>query len=163
MGMEYIWKIDIDGDVKEWKCVVEDTEVITYENGEEKEHLKITNPEVKQSVLQIDTVTKVFGMDVPFQLEKNIPYIKLNGRWCMSATTFEARKQKILKDQKLAAYILLFIGIACAAACLIRYLIEGTMGNWWFLIVLGSVVAATGYLQYRETKTTIAMLEQEDA
>ena len=163
MGKEFIWLIDVDGESREWKCVLEDTEVITYENGEEQDRLKITNSEVKQNVLQIDTVTKIFGVDVPFQLERNVPYIKLNGRWCMSATTYEARKKKLLKDQKLAAYLLLLVALGCAAACLIRYLIEGTMGNWWFLLVLGSIVAVTGYIQYRETKMSIEMLEKEDA
>lgn len=163
MGKEFVWKINVDGESKLWKCVLEDTEVITYEGEEVSDHLKITNPEVKQNVLQIDTVTHIFGVEVPFQLEKNVPYIRLNDRWCMSETTFEARKQKLLKDQKLIAYLLLLVALGCAAACLIRYLIEGTMGSWWFLLVLGSIIAATGYIQYRETKTSIAMLEQADA
>ena len=55
MGKEFIWKIDVDGETKEWKCVLEDTEVITYEEGTESGRLAITNPEVKQHVLQIDT------------------------------------------------------------------------------------------------------------
>jgi len=163
MGKEFIWQIDVDGETKEWKCVLEDTEVVTYEEGEESARLAITNPEVKRNVLQIDTVTDIFGAKVPFQLEKNVPYIMLNGRWVMSLTTYEERKKKILKDQKFAAYLLLLIALGCAAACLIRYLIEGTMGNWWFLLVLGSIVAATGYIQYRETKNSIAMLEKGDA
>lgn len=163
MSKEFVWNIDFDGDVKEWKCVLHDTEVVTYENGEEKKHLKITNPEVKQGVLQIDTVTKVYGMDVPFQLEKNVPYIKLGDKWSMSATTYEDRKKKLLKDQKLAAYLLLGIGLLMGAACLIRYLIEGTMGNWWFLLVMGSLVAVTGFVQYKDLKNNIALLDSEDA
>lgn len=162
MSKEFIWNVTVGDEKKVWKCVLHEDEVVTYEDNVECKHIKITNPEVKQGVLQIDTVTTVYGEDVPFQLEKNIPYIKLGDKWSMSKTTFEDRKQKLIKDQKLAFYLLIAIGVCAALACLIRYLIEGTMGDWWFLLVLGSIMIATAFIQRYETKNQLKMIEGKD-
>lgn len=163
MSKEFVWDIDVDGEIKVWKCVVHETEVVTYEGDEEKKHLKITNPESKQGVLQIDTVTRVYDEECPFQLEKGVPYIKLDGRWTMSSTTFEDRKQKLLKTHKITAYVQLGLGLVMGAACLVRYLLQGTMGNWWFLLVLGSIVAVSGFVQYGTIKSQLAELDKANA
>lgn len=163
MSKEFVWNLDFDGEEKVWKCIVHDDEVVTYEGDTEMKHLKITNPEKKQHVLQIDTVTVVYGHECPFQLENGIPYIKFGDRWTMSATTFEERKQKLIKNHKVNAFVQLGIGAAMGLACLIRYLVEGSMGNWWFMLVLGSVMAATGVLQYKELKSQLAELDKADS
>lgn len=162
MSKEFIWNLTVGDEKKVWKCVVHEDEVVTYEDEMECNHLKITNPEVKQGVLQIDTVTKVYGEEVRFQLEKNIPYINLDGKWSMSKTTFEDRKAKLVKDQKLAFILLISIGVVACLACLIRWLVQGTMGDWWFLLVLGSIMIATAYIQRYEAKTQLKMIESND-
>lgn len=162
MSKEFIWNVTVGDEKKIWKCVVHEDEVVTYEDGVECEHLKITNPEVKQGVLQIDTKTKMYGEDVQFQLEKNIPYVKLGDKWSMSQTTYEDRKQQVIKNQKIAFILQLIIGIAAALACLVRYLVQGTVGDWWFLLVLASVMIATGFLQRYELKTQLKQLEKKD-
>ena len=162
MSKEFIWNLSVGDEKKVWKCIVYEDEVVTYEDGLESERLKITNPEVKQGVLQINTVTKVYGEEVQFQLEKNIPYIKLDGKWSMSKTTFEDRKQKLIKDQKMAFLLLVLIGIGACLACLVRYLVQGTMGDWWFLLVLGTIMIATAYIQRYEMKTQLKMIEDKD-
>lgn len=162
MSKEFVWNLEIEGEEKIFKCVVHENEVVTYEGDVEKKHLKITNPESKQGVLQIDTVTAVYGMEVPFQLERNIPYIKWGKQWLMSATTFEERKQKIIKNHKLSAYLQVALCIALCLACLIRYLVVGEVGNWWFLIVLGTIMGATGLIQYKDIKSQLAELDKEE-
>lgn len=162
MSKEFVWNIDFDGEEKIWKCIVHENEVVTYEGEEERKHLKITNPESKQGVLQIDTVTKVYDLEVPFQLERGIPYIKLGNQWTMSGTTFEERKQKLIKTHKINAFIQLGIGAAMGLACLIRYLMEGSMGNWWFMLILGSIMAVTGFMQYKDLKSQLAELDKAD-
>lgn len=162
MSKEYVWSIEIEGEVKIFKCVVHENEVVTYEGDVEKKHLKITNPESKQGVLQIDTVTTVYGMECPFQLERDIPYIKLGKQWVMSATTFEERKQKIIKTHKLSAIIQVALCIVMCLVCLIRYLVVGELGDWWFLIILGTIMGATGLIQYKDIKNQLAELDKEE-
>ena len=161
MSKEYVWNLLVGDEKKIWKCVVHENEVVTYEGDEEKKHLKIMDKTVKQGVLQIDTVTKVYDMDVPFQLERNIPYIKLDGQWTMSATTFEDRKQKVIKNQKITALAQIGMGAAMGLACLIKYLVKGDMGDWWFMLILGSIMAVTGFVQYRDIKKQVEQLEAE--
>ncbi len=163
MSKEFIWNVTVGDEKKEWKCVLLEEEVVTYEDGAETARLKITNPEVKQGVLQIDTTTTVYGQEAKFQLEKNVPYIKMEDSWSMSRTTFEERKAKLMKEQKLVFIILILIGLGAMAACLIRYLIQGTMGNWWFLLVMGSIVIATAFIQRYETNNQLKMIENQDA
>lgn len=163
MNNEFIWNLSVDGENKIYKCVVKEDEVITYEGDTECKHLKITNKEKKQNVLQIDTVTVIYGMECPFQLENGVPYIKLGGKWTMSETTFEARKKKLIQIHKISAYVQVALGIAMGLACLIRYLVMGSMGSWWFLIILGSIMAITGVVQYKEIQTQMKELEKADA
>jgi len=162
MSKEFIWNLTVGDEKKVWKCVVHEDEVVTYEDDVECKHLKITNPEVRQGVLQIDTVTEIYGEDVPFQLERNIPYIKLDEHWSMSKTTYEDRKAKLIKSQKIAFILLIAIGLGACLACLIRYLIQGSMGDWWFLLILGSLMIATAFLQRYEMKTQLKALESNE-
>ena len=90
---EYVWALEIEGVDHEFKCLVTDDEVITYEDGIEHKHLKVVDHTCMEHVLQIDCETKIFGEMTPFQLERYIPYIKLD-RWIMSDTTREDRLQE---------------------------------------------------------------------
>ena len=84
---EYIWTLLIDDAEREYKCLVTETDVTTYEDGVEKDRLTITDPTCLEGTLQIDTQTEIFGDMVDFQLERFIPYIRLDGHWAMSHTT----------------------------------------------------------------------------
>ena len=148
MNNEFIWTLKVDEEEHIFKCVVLENECVTYEDDVEHKHLKITNPVKKQNVLQIDTVTSVFGEQMPFQLENGVPYLQIDGKWKMSATSYAARQEKRIKDQKLIALLQLGIGAACCIACLIRYLIQSTMGSWFILLIIGSIMIVTGIAQY---------------
>lgn len=162
MSKEFVWNVTVGDEKKEWKCILLEDEVVTYENETECEHLKITNPEVKQGVLQIDTVVHIYGQEARFQLEKNVPYIKLDKEWSISKTTFQERKNKAVKEQKTVFTLLMLIGIGACLACLLRWLIMGSMGDWWFMLVMGTIVMATAYIQRYEMKTQLEMIEQKD-
>lgn len=163
MSKEFVWNIAVDDGEKLFKVVVHESEIVTYEGDEEKKHIKITNPQSKQGVLQIDTVTMVYGMECPIQLERNIPYIKIGKQWVMSATTYEDRKKKLVHTHKMSAIILC---VACVVICLVvlaKYLITGEVGDWWFMIVMGTIMGATGLIQYKDIKDQIKTLEKAEA
>ena len=89
---EHIFRLDYDGVIKIWKCVVGEDEVVTYEGDKECKHLKIMNKERAPQVLQIDTVTAIYGEQIPFQLENGFPFLKLQGEW-VSSDTFDVAKR----------------------------------------------------------------------
>ena len=162
MSKEFVWNLDMDGVERIFKVVVHEDEIVTYEGDEEKKHIKITNPVNKQGVLQIDTMTTLYGQECAIQLERNIPYIKPGKQWLMSATTYEDRKKKLIHTNKMAAIVQ---GIICGAMCLaalVKYLATGDMGNWWFMIVMGTFIGASGWVQYREVKNQVADLEKAE-
>ena len=70
---EFVWNLDIDGQEKVWKCLVTEKECVTFEGDVECKHLKVMNPVRQEKILQIDTVTTVYGKQTPFQLENGIP------------------------------------------------------------------------------------------
>lgn len=134
---EYIWTLDIDGEEKIFKCLVTETEVITYEGDVEHKHLKITDPTCMEGVLQIDTKTKIYGDLVEFQLERFIPYIRLDGHWAMSDTTEKDRMEEQIAIYKKQSMQETIAGIACLLVVLGKQLIAGDIGDWWMLIVFG--------------------------
>lgn len=163
MSKEFIWNLDMDGVERIFKVVVHENEIVTYEGETEKKHIKITNPECKQGVLQIDTVTTLYGQECAIQLEKGIPYIKPGKQWLMSATTYEDRKQKLIYTNKVGAIVSVAVCILACLAVLVKYLVTGEMGSWWFLIVVGTFIAGMGLLQYYTTKSQMKELEEAEA
>lgn len=159
---EYSWLLAIDGEEKLFKCLVTETEVITYEGDQEHKHLKITDPTCMEGVLQIDTVTKIYGQMVDFQLERFIPYIKLEGKWTMSDTTEDDRLQEqiaIYKKQSLQETI---VGIACEIVVLVKKLIVGEIGDWWMLNIFGILFIASALMRLVRLKNEVmAILEAE--
>lgn len=135
---EYIWRLIYGEEEHEFKCLVTETEVITYEDGVEHKHLKIMDPTCMEGVLQIDTKTKIFGDMVDFQLERFIPYIRLeDGNWHMSHTTEDDRLQEqihIYKNQSkwetITGFILILISVA-------EWIIRGQMVDLWMFMVFG--------------------------
>lgn len=134
---EFVWTLDIDGEEKIWKCLVTETECVTFEGDVERKHLKVMNPVRKEKVLQIDTVTVVYGQKTPFQLENGIPYIKIDGHWKMSDTTHEDRIEQAVHIHQKHSKFEFFAGIAFFAVAIIKKLATGDLGDWWMLNVFG--------------------------
>ena len=116
---EHIFSIDYDGVIKKWKCVVLEDEVVTYEGDKECKHLKIMNKERAPQVLQIDTVTSIYGEMIPFQLENGFPFIKLEGEWVPSDTFAVARRDAQVKMYRRNSMQQIAIGIVMLLALLI--------------------------------------------
>ena len=134
---EYTWELDVLGEDHTYTCVVTEEMVTTYEDGVEKKHLKVMNPECRQGVLQIDTTTSLFGDPVPFQLERFIPYIKLQGEWVSSDTTKKDRLDATVAKYRSNAKWELIIGVLCVVVSIAARLIQGAIGDWYMLNVFG--------------------------
>lgn len=163
---EYVWTLDIDGEEKIFKCLVTETEVITYEGETEHKHLKIMDPTCMEGVLQIDTVTKIYGDMVEFQLERFIPYIRLEGHWVMSDTTEEDRMQEQIAIYKKQSNQQVIAGIGCLIVVLAKQLISGDIGDWWMLNVFGIFFIAAGLMlrvRLRNEINAIKEAEEEAA
>jgi len=132
---EYVWTLVIDDEEKIFKCLVTETEVITFEDGVEHKHLKITDPTCMEGVLQIDTQTRIFGDMVDFQLERFIPYIRLDGHWAMSHTTENDRLQEQIAIYKKQSKQETIVGVVALIFVLIMFLVTGNIDDWWILII----------------------------
>lgn len=160
---EYSWALTIDGEEKVFKCLVTETEVITYEDGQEHKHLKITDPTCMEGVLQIDTVTKIYGEMIDFQLERFIPYIRLEGKWTMSDTTEKDRMEEqiaIYRKQSMQEGI---VGVACELAVLAKQLIAGDIGDWWMLNVFGVLFIVSALMRMVRLKNEINAMKEAEA
>ncbi len=163
---EYVWNLMWDGEDKVFKVLVTDTECITYEGDKEHKHLKIMNPVRKNKVLQIDTVTSVYGKQVPFQLENGVPYIKLDDVWKMSDTNRADRIAQGARVNKLSAGIEIGAGIVICAVMAIMYLLGMDLGQWWILIPMGVMLIVGGFSMLSRLKAemeAIATAEREEA
>lgn len=157
---EYVWTLEVNGEDREFKCLVTETEVITFQDGIEHKHLKITDPTCMVGVLQIDTQTKIFDDLVPFQLERFIPYIKLEGRWVMSHTTENDRMEEQIAIYKTTSKQETVVGIACLLVALGKRLLTGDLEDWWILIVFGTFfISCAAYRMVRLRNEINAMKE----
>lgn len=160
---EYIWNLLIDGEEKVFKCLVTETEVVTYEEGREHKHLKIMDQTCMEGVLQIDTVTKIFGEMIDFQLERFIPYIRLEGKWTMSDTTQQDRMEEQIAIYKKQSKQEVVVGVLCELVVLAKQLIMGDIGDWWMLNVFGILFIASALLRMARLRNEInAMKEAEE-
>ena len=157
---EYVWTLDIDGEEKIFKCLVTETEVITYEGDVEHKHLKIMNPECMEGVLQIDTVTKIYDDMVEFQLERFIPYIKIDGHWKMSETTEMDRVEEAIGIHQKNSKIEAISGIACLAIALGKKLLTGDLGDWWMLNVFGIFFLASSIMRMVRLRNEINAMKE---
>ena len=157
---EYVWTLDIDGEEKIFKCLVTETEVITYEGDVEHKHLKIMNPECREGVLQIDTVTKIYDDMVEFQLERFIPYIKIDGHWKMSETTEMDRVEEAIGIHQKNSKIEAISGIACLAIALGKKLLTGDLGDWWMLNVFGIFFLASSIMRMVRLRNEINAMKE---
>lgn len=160
---EHIFKIDYDGVIKTWKCVVMEDEVVTYEGGEEKKHLKITNRERAPRVLQIDTVTTIYGEQIPFQLENGVPFIKLEGEWVPSETFREAKQQAAVKMYKRYSLQETIAGVVCFVIVLAIKLLTGDIGDWWMLTVFGVFFCASAAMRMARLHNELQAIKEAEA
>lgn len=160
---EYVWTLDIDGEEKIYKCLVTETEVITYEGDVEHKHLKITDPTCMEGVLQIDTKTKIYGDMVEFQLERFIPYIRLEGHWVMSDTTEKDRMEEQIAIYKKQSKQETIVGIGCLLFVLGYRLITGGIDDLWMLIVFGIFFISSAALRMVRLKNEINAIKEAEA
>jgi hypothetical protein len=139
---EYVWALDIEGEDHEFKCLVTEDEVITYEDGVECKHLKIMDKTQMQGVLQIDCKTRVFDEITDFQLENGIPYIKLEDdegehKWFKSDTTKEDELQARIRSVKKESYFYAALGVVFLIWALLQRLITGHFDEVFMVPVMG--------------------------
>ena len=161
---EYVWALDIEGEDHEFKCLVTEDEVITYEDGVECKHLKVMDHTCQVGVLQIDCNTKLFKELVGFQLERYIPYLNLAGGWTMSDTTREDRLTEqvaIYRKQSKLEYI---IGGALILVNLIAGLAFGAFEDTLVFTVIGMLFIVSGAYQMIRVKQELeAIREAQEA
>ena len=158
---EYIWRLLYDGEEREFKCVVTEDEVITYENGVEHKHLKIMDPTCQVGVLQVDTKTKIFGDMVDFQLERFIPYIRLeDGNWHMSHTTEDDRMQEQISIYKKQSKWETITGVVLILVSVAEWIIRGEMVDLWIFLVIGIFFICSAIYRLARLKQEIEGLDE---
>lgn len=159
---EYVWALEIDDVDHEFKCLVTEDEVITYEDGKEHKHLKVVDHTCMEGVLQIDCETKLFGSMVPFQLERYIPYIKLD-RWIMSDTTREDRLQEQIVIYKNQSKWETITGIAMILVHLLGQLVIPVLSEMWMLTVFGIFFIASAVYRLARLRNELTALREAQA
>lgn len=134
---EYVWALEIEGEDHEFKCLVTEDEVITYEDGVESKHLKIMDHTCQVGVLQIDCNTKLFKELVGFQLERYIPYLNLADGWTMSDTTREDRMEEQIQIYRNQSKWETILGIGMIVAHLGGQFIFPILKEMWMLSIFG--------------------------
>ncbi len=157
---EYVWTLLIDEEEKLFKCLVTETEVITYEGDQEHKHLKITDSTCMEGVLQIDTTTRIYGDMIDFQLERFIPYIRLDGHWTMSDTTENDRMNEQIAIYKKESKWECIVGSCFLLAVLGRQLFMGDIGEWWILIVFGIFFFSSAAVRMVRLRNEINLLKE---
>lgn len=161
---EYIWRLMYGEEEREFKCLVTEEEVITFENGVEKKHLKIMDSTCQVGVLQIDTKTKIFGDMVDIQLERYIPYIRLeDGNWHMSHTTEDDRMHEQISIYKKQSKWETITGIVLILVSVAEKLIRGEMRDLWIFLVIGIFFICSAVYRLARLKQEMEGLEEVKA
>lgn len=134
VNKEYVWELEVEEQLHEFKVFVGEDECITYADGVECKRLKIMDKRQMEGLLQIDCETRVFDEVTGFQLENGIPYIKIENdegdlRWCMSDTTREDRLQEKVKLLKKEAYGYAAMGVIFFIIMIVERMITGSFGD----------------------------------
>lgn len=158
---EFVWNLEIDGEEKVFKCLVTEKECITYEGDVEHKHLKVMNPVRKEKVLQIDTVTAIYGKQVPFQLENGIPYIKLDGHWKMSDTTHDDRIEEAVHLHQKRSKMEAVAGACFIAVVVGKKIITGEVGEWWMLTVFGIFCFTSSLMRMVRLRNELMAMKEE--
>lgn len=158
---EYVWNLDIDGQEKVWKCLVTEKECVTFEGDVECKHLKVMNPVRQEKILQIDTITTVYGKQTPFQLENGIPYIQIDGKWKMSQTTQADRLEATVKMHQRNSKMEFFAGLAFFAVVVGKKLITGEVGDWWMLTAFGVFLWTSAIMRMIRLRNELMVMREE--
>ena len=158
---EFVWNLDIDGQEKVWKCLVTEKECVTFEGDVECKHLKVMNPVRQEKILQIDTVTTVYGKQTPFQLENGIPYIQIDGKWKMSQTTQADRLEATVKMHQRNSKMEFFAGLAFFAVVVGKKLITGEVGDWWMLTAFGVFLWTNAIMRMIRLRNELMVMREE--
>ena len=157
---EYVWALEIEGEDHEFKCLVKEDEVITYEDGVECKHLKVMDHTCQVGVLQIDCNTKLFKELVGFQLERYIPYLNLAGGWTMSDTTREDRlveQVAIYRKQSRLEYL---IGAVMILANVIAGIAFDMYEDTLMFTVIGLLFIVSGAYQMLRVKQELNAIRE---
>lgn len=160
---EYVWELDINGEDHEYKCLVTEDEVITYQDGVEHKHLKVMDHTCMEGVLQIDCETKLFDEMVGFQLERYIPYINLANGWTMSDTTRDDRMAEQIQIYKNQSKWEVILGVAAMAVHLLGQLIFPVLKEMWMLTVFGIFFISSAVYRMARLRNEITALEEAKA
>ena len=163
VNKEYIWNLDVDNDLHEYKVFVGEDECITYEDGVECKRLKIMDKTQMQGLLQIDCKTKVFDEITDFQLENGVPYIKLEDeegelKWISSDTTKEDRLQAKIRQLKREAYGYIIIGLIFFGISLGQLILTGHVDEMFMMPTLGIFCFACFGMQMIRLKNELSDL-----
>lgn len=158
---EFVWNLDIDGQEKVWKCLVTEKECVTFEGDVERKRLKVMNPVRQEKILQIDTVTTVYGKQTPFQLENGIPYIQIDGKWKMSQTTQADRLEATVKMHQRNSKMEFFAGLAFFAVVVGKKLITGEVGDWWMLTAFGVFLWTSAIMRMIRLRNELMVMREE--
>lgn len=142
INKEYIWELEVDDSMHEFKVFVGEEECVTYQDGEECKRLKIMNKTQMQGLLQIDCKTRVFDEITDFQLENGIPYIKLedeegNRKWFKSDTTKEDELQARIRSVKKEAYFYALLGLGFIVWAVLMKIITGHFDEVFMIPMMG--------------------------
>ena len=152
---------ELDGEEKVWKCVVGEKECVTYEGDVERKHLKIMNPVRERKILQIDTVTVVYGKQTPFQLENGIPYIQLDGTWVSSDTTKQDRLEATVKMHQRNSKLECIAGACFLLVAAGKKIISGELGDWWMLNVFGIFCFASAIMRMVRLQNELRAMRED--
>lgn len=158
---EFVWNLDIDGQEKVWKCLVTEKECVTFEGDVECKHLKVMNPVRQEKILQVDTITTVYGKQTPFQLENGIPYIQIDGKWKMSQTTQADRLEATVKMHQRNSKMEFFAGLAFFAVVVGKKLITGEVGDWWMLTAFGVFLWTSAIMRMIRLRNELMVMREE--
>jgi len=157
---EYVWALDIEGEDHEYKCLVTEDEVITYQDGVEHKHLKVMDHTCMEGVLQIDCETRLFDEMVGFQLERYIPYLKLGGGWTMSDTTRDDRMAEQVQIYKNQSKWEVIVGVAMMLVHLLIELFFPDFGEVWMLSVFGIFFIASAVYRMARLKNELDAIKE---
>lgn len=161
---EYVWELEVDGVDRLFRVVVDENMCTTYLDDQELKHLKVMDKTCKVGVLQIDTITSINGQKIPFQLERYIPYIKLDGKWKMSDTTRQDRFEEGVAIHRRNSKIESIVGGSMLAVALLMYLFMGRDSDWWMVFVLGVFIIFSAISRLVRLRNELnALKEAEEA
>ena len=160
---EYVWALDIEGEDHEFKCLVTEDEVITYQDGVEHKHLKVMDHTCEVGVLQIDCETKLFDEMVAFQLERYIPYLNLANGWTMSDTTRDDRMAEQIAIYKNQSKWEVILGVAAILVHLLGQFIFPVLKEMWMLTVFGIFFISSAVYRMARLRNELTAMEEAKA